>query len=324
MTRRARAGPCWSPAARRPTALAPHASATGPSPACVSLIGLRRSGVQLPALRHAPGAAVRSPSVRHRRRPGLERRLPAAASYARSLRTASTRRRHESGRDHARGSGTGRVAAHPGELGQARHVGLSRRRRRRRSASSSPPTAPPRATSGDWPVPYDVLGINLTAAMTFLLICSSVTMVKALEWLGKGDRRALQMFLFLTALGGAIFVSLQAYEWTHLIHRGLHINGNPWGASLFGTTFFLITGFHGLHVTAGVIYLLAILGWWPGGPIRRPATTWWRSSGCTGTSSTSSGSWSSPSCICSKEATPWRLPRTPRRTTGGRTTTRTT
>ena len=56
-----------------------------------------------------------------------------------------------------------------------------------------------RRTSGDWPSPYEVLGINLTAAMTFLLICSSVTMVKALEWLGKGDRTSGQTFLFLTA-----------------------------------------------------------------------------------------------------------------------------
>jgi heme/copper-type cytochrome/quinol oxidase subunit 3 len=117
-----------------------------------------------------------------------------------------------------------------------------------------------RATSADWPNPYSVLGINLTAAMTFLLICSSVTMVKALEWLSKGDRARAQLFLFLTALGGAIFVSCQAYEWSHLIHRGLHISGNPWGASLFGTSFFLVTGFHGLHVTAGVIYLLAVTG----------------------------------------------------------------
>ena len=114
-----------------------------------------------------------------------------------------------------------------------------------------------RATSGDWPSPYEVLGINLTAAMTFLLICSSVTMVKALEWLGKGDRGKAKMFLFFTALGGAIFVGCQAFEWTHLIERGLHINGNPWGAALFGTSFFIVTGFHGLHVTAGVIYLLA-------------------------------------------------------------------
>ena len=80
-----------------------------------------------------------------------------------------------------------------------------------------------RATSADWPNPYQVLGINLTALMTFLLICSSVTMVKALEWLSRGDKNRAKMFLLFTALGGTIFVSLQAYEWTHLIHRGLHI-----------------------------------------------------------------------------------------------------
>ncbi|MBI4638229.1 MAG: cytochrome c oxidase subunit 3 [Candidatus Rokubacteria bacterium] len=117
-----------------------------------------------------------------------------------------------------------------------------------------------RASSADWPSPYDVLGINLTAAMTFLLICSSVTMVKALEWLGRGDRAKARAFLFFTALGGAIFVSLQAYEWTHLIDRGLYVSGNPWGASLFGASFFIVTGFHGLHVTGGVIYLLSIIG----------------------------------------------------------------
>src|SRR5262249_57190720 len=116
-----------------------------------------------------------------------------------------------------------------------------------------------RATSADWPSPYEVVGINLTALMTFLLICSSVTMVKALEWLGKGDKSRAKNFLFYTALGGTIFVTLQAYEWSHLIHRGLHINSNPWGASLFGTSFFLVTGFHGLHVTGGVIYLLAMM-----------------------------------------------------------------
>jgi heme/copper-type cytochrome/quinol oxidase subunit 3 len=117
-----------------------------------------------------------------------------------------------------------------------------------------------RATSADWPNPYSVLGINLTAAMTFLLICSSVTMVKALEWLGRGRRDRARMFLYFTALGGAIFVSCQAYEWSHLIREGLHINGNPWGAALFGTSFFLVTGFHGLHVTGGVIYLLSMIG----------------------------------------------------------------
>jgi heme/copper-type cytochrome/quinol oxidase subunit 3 len=116
-----------------------------------------------------------------------------------------------------------------------------------------------RATSADWPNPVEVLGINLTAAMTFLLICSSVTMVKALEWLGRGDRARCQPFLLFTALGGAIFVGLQVYEWTHLINAGLHIDGNPWGAALFGTSFFIVTGFHGLHVSGGVIYLLSMI-----------------------------------------------------------------
>ena len=129
-----------------------------------------------------------------------------------------------------------------------------------------------RATSADWPNPYDALGINLTAAMTFLLICSSVTMVKALEWLGKGDRNRAIKYLLATALGGAIFVSLQAYEWTHLIHNGLLITGNPWGANLFGTTFYLVTGFHGLHVTAGVIYLLVIARYVMNRP--NPSTTY--------------------------------------------------
>jgi len=109
--------------------------------------------------------------------------------------------------------------------------------------------------SADWPSPYDHLGIALTALMTFLLICSSVTMVKGLEAVKLQDRRRAVLFLVLTLLGGAIFLGLQAYEWTKLIGEGLKIFGNPWGASLFGTTFFIITGFHGLHVTGGVIYL---------------------------------------------------------------------
>jgi heme/copper-type cytochrome/quinol oxidase subunit 3 len=113
--------------------------------------------------------------------------------------------------------------------------------------------------SADWPTPYAHLGINLTAFMTFLLICSSVTMVKGLEAVGNNDRRWAKTYLLLTAIGGAGFLGLQAYEWTKLIGEGLKIFGNPWGASLFGTTFFIITGFHGLHVTGGVIYLMVML-----------------------------------------------------------------
>lgn len=115
-----------------------------------------------------------------------------------------------------------------------------------------------RSTSKNWPVPTDVLGISLTAFMTFLLICSSVTMVKGLDAIKRGDRQGLVRFLGLTVLGGAIFLGLQAYEWSHLIHEGLGLTQNKWGSGLFGTTFFMITGFHGMHVTGGVVYLSTI------------------------------------------------------------------
>jgi heme/copper-type cytochrome/quinol oxidase subunit 3 len=116
-----------------------------------------------------------------------------------------------------------------------------------------------RAGSADWPNPAERLGIQLTALMTFLLICSSVTMVKSLEALKRSDLPGARRFLLFTILGGVIFLGLQAYEWTHLIQGGLKIFGNPWGATLFGASFFIITGFHGLHVTGGVIYLLVVL-----------------------------------------------------------------
>jgi heme/copper-type cytochrome/quinol oxidase subunit 3 len=129
-----------------------------------------------------------------------------------------------------------------------------------------------RAGAAEWAPPSEVLGINLTAFMTFLLICSSVTMVKALEAIQNGDRGRMCDFLALTILGGVIFLGLQAYEWTALIKHGLTLTTIPHhglsgaeisGSALFGPTFFAITGFHGAHVTGGVIYLACLLrhGW---------------------------------------------------------------
>lgn len=115
-----------------------------------------------------------------------------------------------------------------------------------------------RGGSADWPVPTEVLGISLTAFMTFLLICSSVTMVKGLDAVKRGDQAGLVKFMWLTVGGGVIFLGLQAYEWTHLIQEGLGLSANKWGDTLFGTTFYIITGFHGMHVTGGVIYLAVI------------------------------------------------------------------
>jgi heme/copper-type cytochrome/quinol oxidase subunit 3 len=112
--------------------------------------------------------------------------------------------------------------------------------------------------SADWPVPGNVLGVWLSAFMTFLLICSSVTMVKGLEAIQRDDRANFRKFIGYTIIGGVLFLLLQAYERSHFIHSGLGFTSNPYGSSLFGTTFFIITGFHGMHVTGGVIYLLCI------------------------------------------------------------------
>ena len=106
-----------------------------------------------------------------------------------------------------------------------------------------------------WPNPAQTLGIQLTALMTFLLICSSVTMVEALAAIREGNHAGLRKFLLLTICGGGIFLGLQAYEWHHLIHEGQSITRNN-----FGATFFILTGFHGCHVFGGVCYLSAVLG----------------------------------------------------------------
>ncbi|MGV3653540.1 MAG: cytochrome c oxidase subunit 3, partial [Noviherbaspirillum sp.] len=72
------------------------------------------------------------------------------------------------------------------------------------------------------------------------------------------ERKRTAILMLATALLGATFVGMQALEWTKLIHEGVRPWGNPMGAEQFGSSFFMITGFHGLHVSAGVIYLLVV------------------------------------------------------------------
>jgi len=116
-----------------------------------------------------------------------------------------------------------------------------------------------------WPNPSEVFALEimgahlpllLIAIMTFVLITSSGTMAMAVNFAYRGDRRKTVILMGLTALLGAAFVGMQAFEWTKLIvEEGVRPWGNPMGAAQFGSTFFMITGFHGMHVTAGVIYL---------------------------------------------------------------------
>ncbi|MGH7827119.1 MAG: cytochrome c oxidase subunit 3, partial [Candidatus Binatia bacterium] len=116
-----------------------------------------------------------------------------------------------------------------------------------------------RHASSSWPVPSEILGINLTALMTFLLIVSSVTMVKALSAVQHDDKAKFKKFMGFTILGGLIFLGLQAYEWTHLITETLPHHNLSFSKDLFATTFFVLTGFHGMHVTGGVIYNSCVL-----------------------------------------------------------------
>ena len=108
----------------------------------------------------------------------------------------------------------------------------------------------------DWPHPADHLGIALSGFATFILICSSVSMVLAIDGCKHRDRKAMLKWLGLTIAGGVVFLGIQAYEYTHLIHMGITFNSFTHGTSLFGSTFYSITGFHGLHVLTGVIYLI--------------------------------------------------------------------
>ena len=122
------------------------------------------------------------------------------------------------------------------------------------------------STATPWPDPSVVFGLDvfgtsvpllLIAIMTFVLISSSGTMAIAVKHGYEKNRKLCTIFLLLTAVCGATFVSMQAFEWTKLIlHEGVRPWGNPFGAEQFGAFFFMITGFHGTHVTIGVIFLL--------------------------------------------------------------------
>lgn len=115
-----------------------------------------------------------------------------------------------------------------------------------------------RATK-DWPNPIEALGgVELSAFMTFLLICSSVSMVLSIDACKLKDRKGMLRWLGLTIAGGASFLALQVYEYNHLMDMGITLTNYVKGNNLFGSTFYLITGFHGLHVLTGVIYLCCV------------------------------------------------------------------
>jgi cytochrome c oxidase subunit 3 len=124
-----------------------------------------------------------------------------------------------------------------------------------------------RSTTIDWPNASEVFSLSLggepiplilIAIMTFILISSSGTMAMAVNFGYRRNRKATAILMVVTALFGASFVGMQAFEWSKLIEEGVRPWGNPMGAAQFGSAFFMITGFHGFHVSIGVIFLLLI------------------------------------------------------------------
>jgi heme/copper-type cytochrome/quinol oxidase subunit 3 len=105
------------------------------------------------------------------------------------------------------------------------------------------------------PTPDQLLNIPFTSVTSFILLMSSLTMVLALAAIQRGDHRRLRIWLLATALFGATFVGGQVYEFTEFYRDGLHL-----GTNMFGTTFFVLTGLHGAHVTVGIIWLLLVWG----------------------------------------------------------------
>jgi cytochrome c oxidase subunit 3 len=115
-----------------------------------------------------------------------------------------------------------------------------------------------RVSSPTWPDQNVAFNMNYITMMTFTLISSSATMACAVAAASVGNKKHVTMFLWLTILGGFSFLGMQAYEWSHFIHEGARLTSNPWGVPQFSASFFIITGFHGMHVTTGVTILLVV------------------------------------------------------------------
>ena len=111
-----------------------------------------------------------------------------------------------------------------------------------------------RGRVSDGPTPEQIYDIPFTSVSSFVLLMSSLTMVLAVSAAHKRDDRGTNLWLTITALLGATFVGGQVYEFTAFYNEGLGFT-----TSLFGSSFYTLTGFHGVHVTVGIIMLLALV-----------------------------------------------------------------
>jgi heme/copper-type cytochrome/quinol oxidase subunit 3 len=105
------------------------------------------------------------------------------------------------------------------------------------------------------PLPFEIYDIPFTSVSSFVLLMSSLTMVLALAAIQRGDQRGMRTWLLATALLGTSFIGGQIYEFTTFIDEGMTLGSNP-----ASSAFFMLTGFHGAHVTGGIFMLLSLVG----------------------------------------------------------------
>jgi cytochrome c oxidase subunit III len=115
-----------------------------------------------------------------------------------------------------------------------------------------------RNSAADWPLVFESSSIWNALLMTFILVTSSLTVLFAVRDARSDNRAGAFKWMLITAAGGVLFTILHLREWVGLIGKGLRLFQNPWGAPLFGATFFSVTGLHMAHVTGGVIALLVV------------------------------------------------------------------
>jgi heme/copper-type cytochrome/quinol oxidase subunit 3 len=103
------------------------------------------------------------------------------------------------------------------------------------------------------PEPAEIFDIPFTSVSSFVLLFSSLTMAMAVGAIHRGDERRSRTFLLTTALLGATFIAGQVYEFTSFVKEGLGYTTN-----IFGSAFYTLTGFHGVHVSVGIVFLLTL------------------------------------------------------------------
>ena len=111
-----------------------------------------------------------------------------------------------------------------------------------------------RGQSLNGPYPADIIDVPITTISTFVLLMSSFAMVQALAATNANNQRGIRIWLLATAILGSIFIAFQIYEFNAFKNEGLTL-----GTNLFGATFFTLTGFHGAHVTLGIVWLVSLL-----------------------------------------------------------------